>query len=729
MNRKERRALAKTGRPGAGSATASAMGRPANSAALLANATRHYQAGRLQEARRICQQILAGNPDDIAALHLIGLMALQGGANEAARNALTKAIGLNDRVPDLHSALAEALQRLGRLDEAVRHYRRSIALDPDYVEALYNGGNVLVRLKQHEEALANFNRVLAVAPNFAEAINNRGSALFELGRYADALADFDRALSIKPEFVDALSNRGAALVGLKQYEEAIASCDRALAIDSNNVSALAHRGNAHFELRRFAEAAHDFGCLLGIDPDYAYAAGRALFCRLLYCDWTDYEQAAGAIMSKVAVGKRAVAPFMFLTISDSAEARLQCAQIFSRDKHPASPHVVWQGERYGHAKIRVAYLSADFRHHPAAYLTAGLFEAHDKSRFETMAISFGPDPKDEFRRRLENAFDRFVDVQAENDRDVALLLRELEIDIAVDLMGYTNNCRPGILAFRPAPIQVNFVGFAGTMGADYIDYIIADRFVVPDDCRLFYTERVIYLPDTYFPTDSKQSISEYTPLRSEVGLPERGFVFCSFNNNYKILPPIFDVWMRLLKQVGDSVLWLVEDNAAAARNLRLEAEHRGVAPDRLVFAPRIKLEDYLARLRVADLFLDTSPYNAHTTASDALWAGLPVITCAGASFASRVAGSLLNAMGLPELVTSNLQDYEALALELTRNPGTLARIRARLAQNRKSFPLFDTTGFCRHIESAYQTMWERYEGGKPPASFAVPREPAKLDLS
>jgi len=406
-------------------------------------------------------------------------------------------------------------------------------------------------------------------------------------------------------------------------------------------------------------------------------------------------------------------------MSDSVGAQMQCAQIFSRDRYPVSAQPVWRSERYNHAKIRVAYLSADFRHHPMAYQMAGLFESHDRSRFETTAISFGADPNDDFRKRLGASFDFFFDVQAKSDRDVALLLRELEIDLAIDLMGYTNSSRAGILSFRPAPIQVNFVGFAGTLGADHLDYIIADRYIIPKHKRLFYTEQVVYLPDTYWPTDSGRLIDERTPARGEVGLPETGFVFCCFNQNWKIAPPVFDVWMRLLQRVNGSVLWLVEDNAAAARNLRQEAERRSIAPDRLVFAPRVKLDEYLVRLRLADLFLDTLPFNAHTTASDALWAGLPILTCAGSSFAARVAGSLLNAIGLPELVTDSLEDYEALALKLARDRNRLAQIRARLARNRQIFPLFDTSLFCRHLESAYRIMWERHQRGESPASFAV----------
>lgn len=720
MNRRERRAAAKTGNLPANSPAASHTdARLARNSARFADAVRHYQAGQFREAERLCRQVLAADSDDIATLHLSGLIAVRAGRNEAAVATLGKAIGLNDKIPDLHGGIAEALQRLDRVDQALGHYRQALALDPNYLEVLYNCGNALLRLKRYREALTLYDRALAIEPRFAEAIHNRGSALFELALYPEALAEFDRALAIKPGFVNALASRGAALVELKRHEEGLASCDRALAIDPDDVAALAHHGNALFELRRFAEAAGDFERLLAIDPDYPYAAGRALYFKLLQCDWAEYESASASVLSKVAAGKRAVPPFMFLNMADSAEARMRCAQIFSKDKFPASPHPIWQGERYDHAKIRIAYVSADFRHHPMAYLMAGLFEMHDRALFETTAISFGPDPKDAFRKRLEKSFDNFRNVQSESDRDIALLIRELEIDVAVDLMGYTNNCRPGILAFRPAPVQVNYVGFAGTLGTEYIDYIIADRFVVPEDAREFYTEQVVYLPDTYWPTDSSRPLEPSTPARAGTGLPEAGFVFCCFNQNYKIAPPVFEVWMRLLRQIEGSVLWLVEDNPDAARNLRQEAERRGVAPNRLVFAPRVGLDAYLARLSLADLFLDTLPFNAHTTASDALWAGVPVVTCAGSSFAARVAGSLLRAIGLPELVTENLEAYEALALKLARDRDELARIKARLGRNRQSFPLFDTARFRSHIESAYKTMWQRHQRGEPPAGFAV----------
>jgi predicted O-linked N-acetylglucosamine transferase (SPINDLY family) len=360
----------------------------------------------------------------------------------------------------------------------------------------------------------------------------------------------------------------------------------------------------------------------------------------------------------------------------------------------------------------VAYLSADFHDHATAYLMAEFFERHDSTRFETIAISFGPDRQDGMRQRLRQAFGQFIDVRGHSDAEVAQLLRSLEVDIAVDLKGYTQDCRTGILARRCAPVQVNYLGFPGTMGAPYIDYIVGDATVTPPGCERFYTEHIVRLPHSYQVNDRQRAIAAQTPTRQQQGLPDEGFVFACFNNNYKITPEVFGIWMRLLAQVQGSVLWLLADNDAAPAHLRSEAAARGIDSRRLVFAPRAPLPEHLARHRLADLFLDTLPYNAHTTASDALWAGLPVLTCLGASFAGRVAASLLRAAGLPELVATSLADYEALAFALATTPGRLAALRARLERSRLECPLFDTAAFVRSMERAYEEMVRRARAGE-----------------
>ena len=452
---------------------------------------------------------------------------------------------------------------------------------------------------------------------------------------------------------------------------------------------------------------------LAIEPDLKYAKGDRLHVNLQLSDWNNLDAEISEVVACVRVQKPPTAPFEFLAISASPEDQLTCTKqcLADQPSHPA----VWRGEKYTHDRIRIGYFSADFRNHPVGRLAVGLLEAHDKSHFTTLALSSGPDDGSELRRRTKSAVDDFVDVRNRSDADVAALIRRREIDIVVDLTGFTLAGRFGVLARRAAPIQVNFLGYPATMGADWIDYIIADRTIIPAEHFQFYGERVVWLPDTYQANDDKSGIAERVPTRAECGLAETGFVFCCFNNTFKINPQIFDVWMRLLAATANSVLWLLGTNPIAERNLRREAERRGIAAERLIFAPRLAVADHLARHRRADLFLDTLPYNAHTTASDALWAGLPLVTCQGDTFAGRVAASLLNAIGLPELITASLEEYEALALKLARDPA----MKEKLRRNRDTYPLFDTARFARHIESAYETMWQAHQDGRAPAAFAV----------
>ncbi len=452
-------------------------------------------------------------------------------------------------------------------------------------------------------------------------------------------------------------------------------------------------------------------------PQTAYGPGLLLDTRLQCCDWRNYEAASQAIVAAVGRGERADAPFSFLSHAADPAPQLACAKSFAAAEYPGRP-LALRPRRRGD-RMRLAYVSADFHEHATAYLTAELFETHDRERFEVTAISYGPDDRSPMRTRLIRAFDRFVDVRDKTDREAAALIDELEIDIAVDLKGYTADNRAGIFSHRGAPLQVAYLGFPGTMGVPFIDYVIADRHVIPDRLAPHYSEKIVRLPDSYQVNDRARRIAEQAPSRGEAGLPETGFVFCSFNNNYKIRPAIFDIWMRLLKAVEGSVLWLLQDNPVAVENLRREAQARGVSAGRLVFAPRVDLPAHLARHRLADLFLDTLPYNAHTTASDALWAGLPLVTLCGESFASRVAASLLHAARLHELVTESLADYEALALKLATTPALLAGYRRRLEAERLAVPLFDTARFRRHIETAFAAMHERQRRGEPPASFDV----------
>lgn len=720
---------------------------------VLARAIARHQRVHENEARRICQAILAADAEKFDALHYFGVLEAQQGRYVEADCLLAEALAIRpgsaeaclnhgnvlnaldrsaealaslDRAlaikPDFAMALnsrGAALLGLGQPVEALASFDQALAAEPGYVEALSNRGNALRDLRRTDEALASYDRALALRPDHAEALSNRGNILLDLRQHGAALENYGRALTINPGFADAHLNRGTALRHLGRYREALESYDRALALRPDLAEALCNRGQVLQELQRPDEAVAAFQRLVDAQPGYDYARGHLLHAQQHCCEWAQFEDSITRITGEVRVGRRAALPFQFLSVSGSAADQLQCARIHAADKYPASPRAMWKGERYRHEKIRIAYLSADFHTHAMTRLMAGVFEAHDRTRFETTAMSFGPDIVDGMRNRLLAAFDRFIDVRNKSDYEAAALLRELEIDIAVDLKGYTVLCRTGIFSHRAVPVQASYLGYPGTLGADYIDYILADRFVIPEEHHPCYTEKVVYLPDSYLANDSKRPIPGLAPTRAAAGLPERGFVFCSFNNNYKITPGTFDVWMRILRRTEGSVLWLLEDNATAARNLRLEAARRGIVPQRLVFASRTGLDEYLARQQLADLFLDTLPYNAHTTASDALWAGLPVLTCLGTTFAGRVAASLLNAVGLPELITHTLEQYEELAVKLAHDDRLLKDVAAKLAQNRATCPLFDTDRTRRHIEAAYTTMWERCQQGEPPADFSV----------
>ncbi len=603
-------------------------------------------------------------------------------------------------------------QQRGQLDAAAGLFRQVLALDPHNGAALYSLGLIALNAGQRAEALQQCEQGVALAPGFAPLRYLLGVVFQTLGRNEDALQSFDAALAIQPDYIDVLLNGGALLRTMFRHAEALERFNRILAIDPNHTGALANCGIMLTEFKQSEQAIAMFQRLIALQPDYDYALGLLFYERMHICDWTDFEGLSQRIVEAVRAGKRACKSLAFMSVSDEARDHQLAARLFAERHCPRSPVSLWQGERYRHDRIRLAYVSPDFREHPVSHLMCGVFEGHDKSRFETIAISLGVDDQSRLRQRILGAFDHFVDARAMTVEQIAQTMREMEVDIAVDLGGYTSDTRTALFALRPAPVQVNYLGYPGTMGSDYFDYILADAQIIPPEQQAFYNEKVVYLPDTYLPTDASVRIAERTPTRSECGLPDTGIVFCSFSHDYKISPPVFDVWMRLLAQVDGSVLWLMSRGDKAQANLRREAQARGVDPARLVFAGRVpRVEDHLARYRQADLFLDTHPYNAHTTAADALMAGLPVITYRGHSFPSRVAGSLLKAAGLPELATDSLQAYEALALRLATTPSLLADTRQRLRAHQATHALYDTAGFARHLEAAYIAMWRSTQLG------------------
>jgi protein O-GlcNAc transferase len=709
--------------------------------------------GRDEEALESYAKALAVMPNYIEALSNRGNALLKLKRHDEALKAYDRAIAAKPDYADAHYNRGNVLKELGRFDEALVCYERALAARPDLaaahinrgvllaelgrnaealvsydkallsapdnIEAIYNRGHVLERLKRHEEALAAYDRAIAVSPGLAAAHANRGNTLRELKRFPESLESYDRALALQPDMVEALSNRGMILHELKRIDEALPSYDRALSLRPDYVDALNNRAQSYQELKRFEEAQADFDKVLALNPNHDHGFSGAASCAINLCDWDRRERYAANITMHVAGRKSVFSPFILFGYSDDPALQMQCARNYIENRIPFPPQPLWTGQKWRNDKIRIAYVSADFRTHATAFLMAELFERHDKSRFETYAISFSTDDQSDMRRRLIAAFDHFHDVRGKSDKDVAKLMHDLKIDIAIDLKGYTQDARPEIFEHRPSPIQVNYLGYPGSLGSRVMDYIVADKTVAPFEHAPYFSEKIVQLPDSYQVNDTHRKVSPTVPTRAQAGLPEQGFVFCSFNNNWKITPDVFDVWMRLLRQAEGSVLWLLGDNEGSVRNLRKEAQKRGIDPARLVFAGRMVPDEHLARHALADLFLDTLPCNAHTTASDALWVGLPLLTCEGGTFAGRVAASLLRAANVPELVTTSMADYEAMALKLARDPAQAVAFRKRLLDNRMNVPLFNPERFARHIEAAYTTMWETWQRGDAPKPFAL----------
>ena len=651
----------------------------------LMRAAAACECGQFAEAERLCGAILQSQPAHFVTLYL----------------------------------LAIAQSRRGDFAAAISSCDKALVIHPNHAETLHMRGSLLQELKLFEEALASYDGALAVRPDFAETHYNRAVILHELRHYHEALCGFDRALAIRPNHAATLNNRGNTLHALQHFEEALASYDEALAIEPDRAGTFNNRGYALQELKRVGEARSSFETALALDPAHQRALSGLAECALKLCDWKRRDQIAETLRHNVTEASSIVYPFILLGYSDDAALHQTAARRFIRNRIAVSPSPLWQGQVWRNDRIKLAYVSADFRSHPVAQLIAELFELHDRSRFEVIGISSGVGNGSDMRARLVKSFDQFYDVQATPDRDVATMLHGLRTDIVIDLSGYTLGCRPEILASRPAPIAVNYLGYPGTMSVDFVDYIIADRLVLPFDRQPYYVEKIVHVPGSYQVNDRKRAIAVHTPSRELCGLPARGVVLCCFNSAWKISPTVFEVWMRLLQKVEGSVLWLLQELDEAKNNLCREAAARGVDPARLVFAERMSTEQHLARHQHADLFLDTLPYNAHSTASDALWAGLPVVTCRGESFAARVGASLLNAIGLGDLVTSNLGEYEALTLKLAQNDTLRADLKKRLKWNWLIYPLFNCPEFTRHIETVYQTMWQRWQRGESPAHFAV----------
>ncbi len=613
---------------------------------------------------------------------------------------------------------AEALYYLGSMQlkrglfaEAIKTFKKSILKGGEFFEVLHDLATAQASTGDLVASLDNYKKCLKFSEDSCVLFFNIARTFDDLKRFDEAIAHYDKALSLKPDYADAWLNKGVTLNDLKRFDEAIAHYDKALSLKPDCAKAWLNKGVALDELKRYDEAIAHYNRAASLKPDIEWVYGYLTHAKMKICNWSDLLDSLEKISKKVMAKEMVASPFMLLPLIDSPLLHKKTSEIYVQSKYPFNPVLGPTLKLLGNQKIRVGYFSADFRNHPVSILTAELFELHDKNRFETIAFSFGVDDKSPMRLRLKETFNKFIDVSDMSNLDIAKLSRKLSLDIAVDLGGHTAGSRTGIFAYRAAPLQVSYVGYLGTMGAEYFDYLLADKIIVPESLRKFYSEKIAYLP-SYQVNDRKRVISDKKFTRQELGLPENGFVFCCFNNNYKILPSTFDGWMRILRAVKGSVLFLYAENQWAESNLKKEAEARGINSSRLVFGGRLSNDEYLARYQACNLFLDTFPYNAGTTASDALWANLPVLTLMGQSFASRMAASILNAIGLPELITYTQEEYEALAIELAVNPEKLADIKGKLDANRLTTHLFDTPLFTKNIEAAYIRMYEESQVGK-----------------
>ena len=698
--------------------------RSSQSQQALNKALSLFRSGRPDKAEKLARGVLSAEPRNAQLLQFVAMLCQIQHKFADAAVLCEKAVAIAPNSADAHYNLGTALMKQGRSEQAVASFEKSLALAPGNYDLLNNFAIALTAADRPADAEAMARRAIAMAPRAPLAHNTLALALSKQMRMADAVESFKAALACgHPDAGTVLEKLGLVFLDLGRPQSAIECFRDALVHKPKAIDIMMRLGEVQITSNQPFEAMQAYRAAMQVAPGDPSAVAGYIFASLHASEWAEYAQLRAKAEKLLSNPSQEILPFSVLSFCDDPIIHLRCsrrhAATFVKPGKTARARRVPDASDRSRDKLRIAYLSSDFKVHAIMLLSAGLFEHHDRNRFETYAFAWHPDASP-MRRRAEAAFDEFIDVTAVREDAVAQLIRERQIDIAIDLHGYTGNPRPAILVDRPAPIQVNYLGYPGTMGADWIDYLVADRFVAPPEAARFYSEKLVYLPGSYQVNDNRRDPAGPRPKRTDVGLPEQGFVFACFNANNKITPEIFAVWLRLLAQAPGSVLWLLDHVEAVRANLQREANAAGIDGMRLVFAPKLPIAEHVNRLQCADLFLDTLPYNAHTTASDALWAGVPVVTCPGRSFQARVAGSLLHAVGLPELVASSLADYEAIALKLAHDRDARAALRARLVANQQTTPLFDTALFTRGLEAAYEAMWRRWCEGLPPETIEIP---------
>ncbi len=705
-----------------------------------------YQKREFLECEKICVKILKETPNNFEVINLYAVLLFQKKNYKEAITFFNKAIKINPNRPDLYNNLSIALFQEKKYKEAIISWDNAIKIKPDYAEAFFNKGNVYSIIKDYKNSIKSFEEAIKIKKNYKEAYSNLGNVYVEIKDYKKALEKFDLAIQIKPinpieynnigniyfelkNFKKALENFHKALnidrnFALSYYnkaktykeinnnEKAIINYEKAILLNKNFSEAYKNLGNVYLDLKILDKSIYNHQKALKINPNISFLEGTILQSKCGICDWENFSENKNLLEKNIFSGKKSSNPFSTLLMYDSPRLHKKSSKIFFESEYNRNSFKEILKELPSNKKVHIGYYSSDFHNHATMYLMANLFEMHDKSKFQTHAFSFGQDDNSEIRNRVSKTFDKFLDVRLKTDEQIVDMSRELKIDIAVDLKGFTLNNRFGIFVKRCAPIQISYLGYPGTMASNCIDYLVADRTLIPEENKKFYTEKIIYMPNTYQVNDPTLKVSKKKFERKELGLPDNGIVFCCFNQNYKILPDMFSIWIEIIKKVENSVLWLMSDNPISETNLKKKFIKNNISENRLIFASRMPHREHLSRLKLADIFLDTFPYNAHTTASDALRVGLPVVTLKGQSFASRVASSLLNSLDLNELITNSDNEYKKLAIKIAENLSLLQEIKKKINNNISNKPLFDAKLFTQHLEKAYLIAFQRLKKNK-----------------
>ena len=689
---------------------------------------KHYNRQEFALVLEKANGILKLYPEEIDVYNIQGAASAAMGNFKNAINYYQEITKIKPNSATAYFNIAVMYDSLNLPENAIKYYNEAIRNQPKYADAYNNIGSAHIKLDNFDKALEAYNKVIELTPNHAYAHNNLGNIYIRKKMYQKAIKSFKNAIFFDAKYADAFNNLGDAYLEIDNIREGHIAYEKAVAIDPNHVKALIKLGYLHEGNKKHKRAINVYKKILALQPTNETILVKLNFQQSFMCEF-DTIKTYKTKIKKAGTKTNHIAPLSMMPFDDAPERQKLRAELYVNRLYPEKSiklnfkdHKMLKDfePKVNTNKIRLGYVSADFNSHAVSYLIAGLIESHNRDNFEVFGYSLDSKNSDKMNHRMRKAFDKYIECDDLSNEEVALRIKREDIDILVDLNGHTLGSRTGIFAYRPSKIQINFLGFPGTMGASYIDYIISDYTVIPDKFKEFYNEKIIRLPHTYMPTDNKRIIADKLITRKEMGLPQKGIIFCCFNNSYKISHIEFDIWMRILSKIKDSILWLkIDNNDTARENLRNAALKRGVDPSRIIFAEYLSMEEHLARYALADIFLDTFNYNAHTTACDSLWAGTPIVTKSGKSFVSRVAGSLLTAIDIPELITNSELEYENLILKLASSPDNLKKIKQKLHENISIKPLFDTKKYTHYLETAFIKAFTNHSSGNKPIDIDI----------